>query len=447
MNANDRAIVALVMVAHALVHTYELAVPIFLPIWLAEFSVIDLGVTELAVTTATLGAAVTVGYGLFGVGALPAGVLVDRYGSRRLIAGCLLGMAGSFVALGLAPGVPTIALALAVWGVAASVYHPAGLALISKGVRERGTGFAYHGVAGNLGIGLGPLAATVLLLALEWRTVALLLAAPALLGAAYAVRARFDETAAVDVEAAADGGSRGDAAESTDNAGGGPGAGVDSLADFLGESRRLFASAFALVFVLVMCSGLYYRGFLTFLPELLNDLPGFGPVRITAVLPSPLVDVLGVDAGDGRTLAPSRYFYSALLLVGVIGQYAGGKLTDRVPVEYGIVGGFGALAVLVLLFFPAAELGVWPLLALGGALGIVMFGVQPINQATIAEYSPADARGLSYGYSYLGIFGVGALGATVSGTILAVASPPALFAVLAALAAAAATIGAVLLRR
>nr|WP_226011505.1 MFS transporter [Halomicrobium salinisoli] len=446
MNGNDRAIVALVMVAHALVHTYELAVPIFLPIWLAEFSVIDLGVTQIAVTTATLGAAVTVGYGLFGVGALPAGVLVDRYGSRRLIAGCLLGMAGSFVALGLAPGVPTIALALAVWGVAASVYHPAGLALVSKGVRERGTGFAYHGVAGNLGIGLGPLAATVLLLVLEWRTVALLLAAPALLGAVYAVRARFDETAAVDSGAAADGGSREDAAESTDDAGGPGAGGVDSLAEFLGESRRLFASAFALVFVLVMCSGLYYRGFLTFLPELLDDLPGFGPVRVAAVLPGPLLDALGVAAGDGRTLAPSRYFYSALLLVGVIGQYAGGKLTDRVPVEYGIVGGFGALAVLVLLFLPAAELGVWPLLVLGAALGVVMFGVQPINQATIAEYSPADARGLSYGFSYLGIFGVGALGATVAGTVLTVASPPALFAVLAVLAAAAGIVGVILLR-
>ncbi|WP_373325162.1 MFS transporter [Halomicrobium urmianum] len=450
------------MVGHALVHTYELAVPIFLPIWLAEFSVIDLGVAQVAVTTATLGAVVTLGYGLFGVGALPAGVLVDRYGSRRLIAGCLAGMAVAFVLLGLAPNVVAIAVALVVWGVAASVYHPAGLALVSKGVQERGTGFAYHGVAGNLGTGLGPLAAAVLLLVLEWRTVALLLAAPALVGAAYAVRARFDETAAVEPETVTDGGDDPEAGDAGDHGPGGEASdvsasrssserrsdgGVDSLTAFLGESRRLFASAFALVFVVVACSGLYYRGILTFLPELLGDLPGFEPVAVAAVLPDALSTAVGVEAGDGRTLEPGRYFYSALLLVGVVGQYAGGKLTDRVPVEYGVVGGFGVLAVLALLFVPVANLGVGPLLAFGAVLGVALFGVQPVEQATVAEYTPADTRGLSYGFTYLGVFGVGALGATVAGTALAVAGPPALFGVLAVLAAAAATVGVVLLRR
>ena len=68
-----------------------------------------------------------------------------------------------------------VAFALLVWGVAASVYHPSGLALISKGVDERGTGFAYHGIAGNVGIGLGPLLAAVLLLFFDWRAVAGLL--------------------------------------------------------------------------------------------------------------------------------------------------------------------------------------------------------------------------------------------------------------------------------
>ncbi|PSQ43870.1 MFS transporter, partial [Halobacteriales archaeon SW_7_68_16] len=80
MNANDRAITALVMVAHAAVHTYEMAVPLFVVVWLTEFEVIRLGVTTLDVTTATVGAVVTVGYGLFGLGALPGGIVVDRVG-------------------------------------------------------------------------------------------------------------------------------------------------------------------------------------------------------------------------------------------------------------------------------------------------------------------------------------------------------------------------------
>ena len=426
MNDNDRSIVGLVTLAHGMVHTYELTVPIFLPVWLAEFTAVDLGVTRVAVTTATLGAVVTVGYGLFGLGALPGGVLVDRLGSRRLITACLVGMALSFVVLGVAPSVVAVALALVVWGVSASVYHPAGLALISTGVEERGSGFAYHGIAGNLGIGLGPLAATLLLLVVDWRTVALVLAAPALLAALYATRADFDETAAVEA-AAADGGD-GNRAD----------AGVESLGQFLAESRRLFAGSFALVFVVVICSGLYYRGVLTFLPQLLEGLPGFAPIPASEVVPAAILDRGG---GADRAIQPERYFYSGLLTVGVVGQYVGGKLTDRFPVEYGIVGGFGGLAALAVLFLPVASLGVGPLVALGAVLGAFLFVVQPMYQAAVAEYTPAGTRGLSYGFTYLGVFGVGALGATVAGAVLAYASPPVLFAVLAGLAVVAAGLG------
>ncbi len=432
MNANDRAITGLVMMAHASVHTYEMAVPIFVVIWLSEFSVIDVGLAQFPVTTATVGVVVTLGYGLFGVGALPGGVLVDRVGSRRLIVACLLGMGGAYVLLGLAPSMVVIAVALVIWGVSASVYHPAGLSLISKGVSRRGTGLAYHGMAGNLGIGLGPLLAAVLLLFVDWRTVALLLGLPALLVALYAVRADFDETAAVE-EAAADGGSKDDA-------------GVASLGEFLAESRRLFAGSFVFVFAIVVFSGLYYRGVLTFLPELLRGLPGFEPVTVAAILPAGLVDLLGVG-GSGQELRPQDYFYAGLLLIGVVGQYVGGKLTDRYRVEYTMAAAFGTLALLALAFLPVATLGVIPLMTLGAVLGAVLFVVQPMYQATVAEYTPAGTRGLSYGFTYLGVFGVGALGGAIAGAVLAFADAGTLFLTLAAFAAAASGVGLFLGRR
>ena len=433
MNANDRAITALVMLAHAAVHTYEMAVPIFILSWLAEFDQLTLGVTTLPVTKATVGLVVTVSYGLFGLGSLPGGILVDRLGSRRLIAVCLGGMGLSYLLLGVAPSMLVVALALVLWGVAASVYHPAGLALISKGVSERGTGLAYHGIAGNLGIGLGPLTAAVLLLFVEWRTVALVLGAPALLAAVYAVRADFDETAAVDP--VADGGRDATAGDSKADAG------VDSLGEFLAQSRRLFAGTFALVFAVVICSGLYYRGLLTFMPELVSGLPGFAPVPIGSLLPDPLRSALGVPASGGQTLQPATYFYSGLLLVGVLGQYAGGKLTDRLPVEYGIAGAYGALAVFALCFVPISGMGVGPLLALGAVLGVALFVVQPIYQATVAEYTPAGTRGLSYGFTYLGVFGVGALGGGIAGAVLQYGSVAGLFLTLAGFAGVASLLG------
>jgi MFS family permease len=418
---NDRAIVALVMVGHAMVHTYELSIPIFVGIWLVTFDPVTLGPVTVGVTTATVGLAVTAGYGLFGAGALPAGVLVDRVGSRRLIAGCLFGMSASFLLLAVSPGLVSVTLALLVWGAAASVYHPAGLTLISTSVEERGTAFAYHGIAGNLGIALGPLVATLLLLVLGWHLVAAVLAVPALVAGGYALGAEFDEGRAT---AAADGGKG-----ST---------GVASLADFRAESARLFAGGFVLVFAVVMCSGLYYRGVLTFLPGLLADLPGFAPVSLAAVVG---------DAGAGRTVEPSRYVYSGLLVVGVAGQYVGGKLTDRVPVERGLVAAFSGLLLVALAFPVVAPRGGPALLALCAVLGFVLFFAQPFYQATVAEYTPADARGLSYGFTYLGVFGVGALGGVLAGSLLAFGDRGALFAGLAVVAVAGLTVAATLLRR
>lgn len=437
MNRNDRSIVALVSLAHGMVHTYELSIPIFVSIWLVEFSAVDLGFTQVGVTTATLGVVVTAGYGLFGAGALPSGVLVDRVGSRRLIRACLFGMAASFLLLAVAPGLVAVTLALLVWGIAASVYHPAGLALLSKGVEERGTGFAYHGIAGNIGQGGGPLVTTLLLLFLDWTLVAALLAVPALVAGLYASRAEFDETAAVTPstdggeDASVDGGSKATS-------------GVDSLADFRTESLRLFTGGFVLVFVVALCSGLYYRGFLTFLPGVLSSVPGFEPFPLSAVLPAELARAIG---GGSQLVRPERYFYAGLLVVGVFGQYAGGKLSDRIDVEKGIVGGFGMLALLALVFLPVADTGVAPLVVLGAVIGFFLFFVQPFYQATVAEYSPADARGLSYGYTYLGVFGVGALGGTVAGVVLTYAAPAELFVVLAGIAVVATGLGLSLVRR
>jgi MFS family permease len=420
VNENDRAITALAMLAHGLVHTYELSLPILAvgSVWGAAFPATMLpGVGSVETTLFVLGVVVSVGYALFGLGALPGGVLSDAYGSRPLIVACLLGMGSSFVLLSVAPSLPVVALCLVVWGASASVYHPAGLALISKGVEARGTAFAYHGIAGNLGIALGPLAAALLLLFTgDWRLTVAVLGVPALLAAGYAVTVDVDEAAAE--TAAADGG---DARASGS---------VASVSEFLGESRRLFVGPFVLVFLVVMLSGLYYRGFLTFLPELLAGFESLNAVEIA-----------------GRTVEPNRYVYVGLLMAGVVGQYVGGRLTDLIPVERGLAVGYGTLGVLAVVFLPVATAGLAPLLVVCGVLGVALFVVQPFYQATVAEYTPAGARGLSYGYTYLGVFGVGALGGAVAGGILTIATPPALFATLAGFGLLAGLVGLYLSRR
>lgn len=421
LGSNDRSIVTVTALGHALVHTYELSLPILMTIWLEE----------LATTRAELGLIVGLGYALFGAGALPGGLLTDRFGSRTLIVTCLAGMAGAFLLLSLSGTLWTIGAALVAWGLAASVYHPAGLSLISRGAIERGYAFAYHGIAGNAGIALGPLVTALLLMVVDWQTAVLLLALPAAGAAAYAWGISVNETAAEphpDPVRARSSPSASDprpsgAAPTTNGPSAEPDRTRAGLDRFLSRSRELMASAFLAVFVIAMLSGLYYRGVLTFLPDLFASFPGFDPVQLGEV-----------------QLEPARYLYAGILTVGMAGQYAGGWLTDRIPLERGLALSFTVLAAVALVFLPVAAWGLGGVLGLSVVLGFFLFVVQPLYQALVAEYSPSDTRGLSYGYAYLAVFGLGAAGAALSGWLLDQFGPASLFYTLTGIAGAAAVV-------
>ncbi|SDR35542.1 MFS transporter [Natronobacterium texcoconense] len=416
MDDSDREIVLFTSAAHGLVHTYELSIPILMTVWLVEFST----------TEAMLGLIVTVGYGLFGVGALPGGVLVDQYGSKPLILACLAGMAGSFVLVGLSGSILFLSIAIALWGVTASVYHPAGLALLSTRVERTGIALGYHGIGGNLGIALGPLATAILLLWFDWRIVSILLAIPAVV---VLVLGLFVEVAPREAESAAttDGGPERE--ESNDTKG------QVSLDSFVDDTRKLLTLTFGLVLLVVMMSGLYYRAFLTFLPDLLSDFLA-GLVDIELVDP---------DSPYAEEFDLARYFYVAILVFGVFGQYLGGYLADRIPVERALVYVLVTLTILAVLFVPAtATTPAFVVVSL--LLGVALFTIQPLQQATVAKHTSPGTRGISFGYTFLVIFGIGALGAGLAGWVLTVAGARELFLVLGTIAVIGATIAFVLRR-
>lgn len=395
MNENSRSVVLFTGISHAIVHTYELSIPILVVIWLLEFPV----------STAILGAVVSVGYALFGIGALPGGLLADRFGSRTLILACLGGMGLSFALLSFANGIVTIAIALAAWGIAASVYHPSGLALISTSVENRGSAFAYHGMAGNIGIAFGPLITALLLITFDWRIVTRLLVIPAVIAIGYAMTTEFDETAAVSVD---------DGTKQSKSM---------SVSEFVDSSRALFTAGFALAMLIVMMNGLFYRGMLTFLPEVFDQfLP---PV-------TDFVQLFEPGSPMAEEFKLSSYLYVGLLTIGIGGQYVGGKISETIPSTTGLAVVFGSLVVVTVSFVPAARGGVMTLFIVSALLGFLLFALQPLYQATIADHSPPDGRGLSYGYTYLTSFGVGATGAAIAGYLLSVSSVDGTFLTLAA---------------
>jgi MFS family permease len=402
MDGNDRSIATFTMLGHGLVHWFEMSIPIFLVVWQDAF---DISLT-------LVGLVVALGYAPFGLGALPGGVLADRFGPRRVVLASFAGMSGSFLLLAVAPSMPAVAGALLLWGGAASVYHPAGNSLISTGASRRGTVFAYHGMAGNVGIALGPFTAAILLSGFEWQVVAALLALPGVVALVVAWQLSFDPTAATDERGAE--------------------AGTPlSMEAFLSNSRTLLASALLVVFALVAFEGLFYRGLTAYLPEILQG--------------GELDALEGLSAGGLEGIAPGDFVFVGLLVVGILGQYAGGKLTERVAVERGLVGMFAVLAALSVAFVPVAALGLVPLLVLCGVLGFFLFAIQPFYQVAVAVYSPADTRGLSYGYTFLAEFGFGATSVALGGFVLGAFGLRVFFIVIAGFAVVAGLLAVVLL--
>ncbi|MDG5758371.1 MFS transporter [Natronococcus sp. A-GB1] len=387
MDRNDRRIARFTMLGHATFHLYELTIPLFVVVWLEAFDV----------SAAVLGTVVAVGYALIGIGALPSGALADSYGSKRLVVLSMAGMGGGFVLIAVAPSLPLLAVALVLWGAAASLYHPAGLSLITRGSERQGTVLAYHGVAGNVGTAVGPLVAALLLTFLDWRLVAGLFAVPAALAILVAGRLEFVERTATDP----------DESTATD---------ADGLSAIVAQSRVLFVGSFLLVFAIAVLAGTYYRGLFTFLPDVLAGLPVFEPVEIA-----------------GETFEPSQYAYAGLLLVGAAGQYTGGRLSDSRSPERTIVAVFIALIVVSLSFPVVTSFGLFATVAICALLGFFVFMEAPIHQALIGEYVAADVQGLSFGYTYLGVFGIGAAGASIAGIALTYGGTALLFVALAAL--------------
>ncbi len=99
-------------------------------------------------------------YLLFGITALPWGLVADHFGAKPLMA-VFYGGAGlcGLAAAGWIDTPGSLTLALAGIGLFSGIYHPAGLGLISKQITRISYGMGINGMFGNLGLATAPLVA------------------------------------------------------------------------------------------------------------------------------------------------------------------------------------------------------------------------------------------------------------------------------------------------
>lgn len=153
----DAAVIALVGMAHATSHLFHLLLPPLFPLLMPDFG---FGYTEA-------GFLMTVFFAISGVGQAFAGIVVDRYGARRVLMAGVSLLAASGLALSVAANYPMLLLAVALAGIGNSVFHPADFSLLNKKVSPSRLGYAFsvHGLSGNLGWAIG---ATISGTALAW---------------------------------------------------------------------------------------------------------------------------------------------------------------------------------------------------------------------------------------------------------------------------------------
>src|SRR5271165_5733396 len=109
------------------------------------------------------------GFVMFGLGALPAGWLGDRWSAERMMVVFFVGTGGAAIAAGLAGSPITLALGLAAIGLFGSIYHPVGTAWLIRNAANRGRALGVNGIAGSIGLAAAAFVAGALAQGIGWR--------------------------------------------------------------------------------------------------------------------------------------------------------------------------------------------------------------------------------------------------------------------------------------
>ena len=112
----------------------------------------------------------TVGaFTMFGLGSMPAGRLGDLWGRRAMMVIFFLGIGAAAILVAMTSGVWTLAAALTLMGVFASIYHPVGIPMLVQNARNPGFTIGVNGLAGNLGIAIAAVLTGFLVKQAGWR--------------------------------------------------------------------------------------------------------------------------------------------------------------------------------------------------------------------------------------------------------------------------------------
>ncbi len=362
MDTNEKRILIFASMSHFFTHFYMLIFPVL---------VIPLS-RGLNIPLDTVIGLSFLMYLLYGLAAVPWGFIADNTRPRVIMSTGIILAGGGLILSGSISNHAALPYTLALTGLGCGAYHPSGLALVSKGLKKRGKGLGINGIFGNLGMAAAPFAAGILNYLLGWRLTLIILGISGILAGITSFAVPFSVPR------------HGDLQEGT------------------GVEKAKVLKLFLVLCSVVIFSGLMYRTYTLIFPAWME-------MRLSSFF----AGISSLISKGGSTLLQAKtdtliaaLITSAAYVVGMFGQFTGGRTADRVELRTAYLF-FYAMA------FPALILALvlkgWFTLLFAGIFIFFAMGMQPIENSLYAMLTPSRWRSVGYGIKFTLTFGIGSL--------------------------------------
>ena len=300
----------------------------------------------------------TPGFIAFGVCALLAGWIADKWSREGMIVIFFIGIGVSSILTGMANSPFQIATGLTLVGIFAAIYHPVGLAMVVHGRTKTGIPLAINGIFGNMGVASAALLTGFLVDSSGWRSAFFVPGAISIvLGIAYLIFIRGDKPLEAPNEA------------------------TSKAAKAPSISRHTFQRIFAIILFTTAIGGLVFQSTTFALPKIFEER---------------LVDFAGTATMVG--------WYAFLVFsLAAFAQLLIGYLVDHYSIR--VVFATVALSQAVLFFLMTHLEGIAALLV-AFAFMFVVFGQIPINDVLIGRMARSEWRSRVYALRYIVTFSV-----------------------------------------
>ena len=306
----------------------------------------------------------TPGFVAFGLFAVPAGWLADKWSREGMMLLFFLGIGIAAVLTALADTPLQIGLGLFVIGMFGAIYHPVGLAMVVQGRTKTGMPLAVNGVFGNLGVGCAALITGFLIDQTGWRSAFVWPGVVCIvLGLAYALFLFAIRQSGNDADRAS-------------------GAKANS-GQTLQVTGTILIKIFAVIFFSTAVGGLIFQSTTFSLPKIFDERLGELAVTATSV----------------------GGFAFAVFALASIGQLIVGYLLDRISLKLVFLVVAGIQVVFFTLMVGATSSVA---LAVSAVFMLAVFGQIPINDVLIGRITRSEWRSRVFGLRYIVTFSVSA---------------------------------------